>query len=155
VAPGRNRKKPGVPSRAKKRAAAQRSTADATGGPSPSAAPPKVRSAGGSRGLAVPVERALPRTFQGRLSLAFVMVFALAVGIVSVLTVFVLDNDLRGQEMTNLEARANAVAAVVRVKADTTAAQPAKVDKMKDTPAPKRIPRIPPIVDSTADSIRN
>jgi signal transduction histidine kinase len=71
----------------------------------------------------VPVERALPRTFQGRLSLAFVMVFALAVGIVSVLTVFVLDNDLRGQEMTNLEARANAVAAVVRVKADTTAAQ--------------------------------
>ena len=123
MAPGRNRKKPGVPSRAKKRAAAQRSTADATGGPSPSAAPPKVRSAGGSRGLAVPVERALPRTFQGRLSLAFVMVFALAVGIVSVLTVFVLDNDLRGQEMTNLEARANAVAAVVRVKADTTAAQ--------------------------------
>ena len=71
----------------------------------------------------MPVERALPRTFQGRLSLAFVMVFALAVGIVSVLTVFVLDNDLRGQEMTNLEARANAVAAVVRVKADTTAAQ--------------------------------
>ena len=123
MAPGRNRKKPGVPSRAKKRAAAQRSTADATGGPSPSAAPPKVRSAGGSRGLAVPVERALPRTVQGRLSLAFVMVFALAVGIVSVLTVFVLDNDLRGQEMTNLEARANAVAAVVRVKADTTAAQ--------------------------------
>jgi len=70
----------------------------------------------------VPVSRALPRTFQGRLSLAFVMVFALAVGIVSVLTVFVLDSDLRQQEMTNLEARANAVAAVVRVKAETAAA---------------------------------
>ncbi len=50
------------------------------------------------------------------------MVFALAVGIVSVLTVFVLDNDLRQQEMTNLQARANAVAAVVRVTAETTAA---------------------------------
>ena len=70
----------------------------------------------------LPVSRALPRTFQGRLSLAFVMVFALAVGIVSILTVFVLDNDLRQQEETNLEARANAVAAVVRVKAEATAA---------------------------------
>jgi signal transduction histidine kinase len=72
--------------------------------------------------LSVPVSRALPRTFQGRLSLAFVMVFALAVGIVSVLTVVVLDTDLRAQEQTNLEARANAVAAVVRVKAETAAA---------------------------------
>jgi signal transduction histidine kinase len=72
--------------------------------------------------LSVPVSRALPRTFQGRLSLAFVMVFALAVGIVSVLTIVVLDSDLREQEETNLEARANAVAAVVRVKAETAAA---------------------------------
>ncbi len=72
--------------------------------------------------LSVPVSRALPRTFQGRLSLAFVMVFALAVGIVSVLTIVVLDSDLRQQEETNLEARANAVAAVVRVKAETAAA---------------------------------
>ena len=72
--------------------------------------------------LSVPVSRALPRTFQGRLSLAFVMVFALAVGIVSVLTIVVLDSDLRAQEETNLEARANAVAAVVRVKAETAAA---------------------------------
>jgi signal transduction histidine kinase len=77
----------------------------------------------GSRSLSVPVSRALPRTFQGRLSLAFVMVFALAVGIVSVVTVFVLDNDLRQQETTNLETRANAVAAVVRVEADSTAAR--------------------------------
>ena len=72
--------------------------------------------------LSVPVSRALPRTFQGRLSLAFVMVFALAVGIVSILTIVVLDSDLRQQEETNLEARANAVAAVVRVKAETAAA---------------------------------
>jgi signal transduction histidine kinase len=50
------------------------------------------------------------------------MVFALAVGIVSVLTIVVLDSDLRQQEETNLEARANAVAAVVRVKAETAAA---------------------------------
>src|ERR1035437_9355621 len=58
--------------------------------------------------ISVPMSRALPRTFQGRLSLAFVLVFALAVGIVSILTVFVLNNDLRQQETTNLEARANA-----------------------------------------------
>jgi hypothetical protein len=75
-----------------------------------------------SRHLSVPITRPLPRTFQGRLSLAFVLVFAIAVGIVSVLTVLVLDSDLRSQEMTNLEARANAVAAVVRVKAEATAA---------------------------------
>jgi signal transduction histidine kinase len=76
----------------------------------------------------VPIWRALPRTFQGRLSLAFVMVFVLAVGTVSTLTVLVLDNALRQQEETNLVARANAVAAVVRVKAETTAAQdPANV----------------------------
>jgi signal transduction histidine kinase len=65
--------------------------------------------------------RALPRTFQGRLSLAFVLVFAIAVGIVSVLTVFVLDRDLRNQEETNLAARARAVAAVVQVRAEATA----------------------------------
>jgi signal transduction histidine kinase len=49
------------------------------------------------------------------------MVFALAVGIVSVLTVFVLDRDLLQQETTNLEARVNAVAAVVRAEAETAA----------------------------------
>jgi signal transduction histidine kinase len=70
----------------------------------------------------VPFWRALPRTFQGRLSLAFVMVFVLAVGTVSTLTVLVLDNALRQQEETNLQARANAVAAVVRVKAESSAA---------------------------------
>jgi signal transduction histidine kinase len=69
------------------------------------------------------MSRALPRTFQGRLSLAFVLVFALAVGIVSILTVFVLNDDLRQQETTDLGARANAVAAVVRVKAEATAQQ--------------------------------
>jgi signal transduction histidine kinase len=78
---------------------------------------------GTRRRRSVPISKALPRTFQGRLSLAFVLVFIMAVGIVSVLTVFVLDNDLRSQEVTNLEARANAVAAVVRVKAEATAAQ--------------------------------
>jgi signal transduction histidine kinase/uncharacterized protein (UPF0333 family) len=68
-----------------------------------------------------PFSRALPRTFQGRLSLAFVAVFAIAVGIVSILTVFVLDTDLRQQEQTNLEARARAVAAVVRIRAEAAA----------------------------------
>ncbi|MGA3058502.1 MAG: HAMP domain-containing sensor histidine kinase [Candidatus Limnocylindrales bacterium] len=64
----------------------------------------------------------MPRTFQGRLSLAFVMVFALAVGTVSIMTVLVLDNDLRQQVETNLQARANAISAVVRVKAEAAAA---------------------------------
>jgi signal transduction histidine kinase len=69
------------------------------------------------------MSRALPRTFQGRLTLAFVLVFALAVGIVSVLTVFILNDDLRQQEKTNLAARANAVAVVVRVKAEAAASE--------------------------------
>ena len=122
MAPGRNRKrrdaKAGKPGR-------QTPTAKAKAAAEPAAPKQPVNVTLGGRGLSVPVSRALPRTFQGRLSLAFVMVFALAVGIVSVLTVFVLDNDLRQQEMTNLEARANAVAAVVRVKAETAADQDA------------------------------
>jgi signal transduction histidine kinase len=65
----------------------------------------------------------LPRTFQGRLSLAFVAVFALAVGIVSGVTVFVLDRDLRQQDQATLEARAKAVAAVLRVQAEDIAAR--------------------------------
>jgi signal transduction histidine kinase len=97
--------------------------AQAAGQPTDQAADAPRRSA--FRRPNVPVWRALPRTFQGRLSLAFVMVFVLAVGTVSILTVLVLDNALRQQEETNLVARANAVAAVVRVKAETTAAQDA------------------------------
>ena len=65
----------------------------------------------------------LPRTFQGRLSLAFVTVFAVAVGVVSALTVFVLDRDLRQQDQATLEARAKAVAAVMRVQAEDIAAR--------------------------------
>jgi signal transduction histidine kinase len=65
--------------------------------------------------------RLLPRTFQGRLSIAFVMVFALAVGMVSVMTVLVLNTTLRTQETTNLAARANATAEVVRVTAESAA----------------------------------
>jgi signal transduction histidine kinase len=67
----------------------------------------------------------LPRTFQGRLTVAFVLVFALAVGMVSILTIWVLNADLRGQEETNLEARTNAVAVVVKVRAETAASQSA------------------------------
>ncbi|HEX7613527.1 MAG TPA: HAMP domain-containing protein [Candidatus Limnocylindrales bacterium] len=74
-----------------------------------------------SRGMFWRLARLLPRTLQGRLSLAFIMVFALSVGLVSILTVVVLDTDLRAQEETGLEARANAVAAVVQVKAETAA----------------------------------
>ena len=53
--------------------------------------------------------------------MAFIMVFALAVGLVSVLTVVVLDTDLRAQEQVNLETRAVALAAVVQAKAETAA----------------------------------
>jgi signal transduction histidine kinase len=90
---------------------------------SPSAAAPRSqgRSASRHRKLSLRVSRALPRTFQGRLSLAFVLVFVLAVGIVSVLTVYVLNDDLRQQETTNLAARANAVAQVVKSDAETAA----------------------------------
>jgi len=57
------------------------------------------------------------------------MVFALAVGTVSVLTVLVLDRNLREQEEANLRARATATAEVVRVMADSMAA----LDHANDT----------------------
>jgi signal transduction histidine kinase len=66
--------------------------------------------------------RLFPRTFQGRLSLAFILVFAFAIGVVSLVTVVVLDRDLRQQEVLNLAARANAVADVIRVRAESIAA---------------------------------
>ena len=50
-------------------------------------------------------------------------VFAVAVGVVSALTVFVLDRDLRQQDQATLEARAKAVAAVMRVQAEDIAAR--------------------------------
>jgi len=94
----------------------------------PTPKPAKVRkpqpskpAAAGSRNPFSKLGRLLPRTLQGRLSIAFIMVFAIAVGLVSVLTVVVLDTDLRAQEQTNLETRANAVAAVVQVKAEKAA----------------------------------
>ena len=63
-----------------------------------------------------------PKTFQGRLSLAFILVFAMAVGIVAAVTVVVLDRDLRTQEEINLSARTNAVADVIRVEAESIVA---------------------------------
>jgi signal transduction histidine kinase len=72
--------------------------------------------------ISLPLPPFFPKTFQGRLSLTFIMVFALAVGIVSVVTVVVLDSDLRQQEELNLAARTNAVADVIRVRAESIAA---------------------------------
>jgi signal transduction histidine kinase len=132
MAPGRKRRRPNALSGTATHIAAPRAAVPRTAAPDTATAEAGAavtgalrsasRAAGGNRSLSIPVSRALPRTFQGRLSLTFVMVFALAVGIVSVLTVFVLDNDLRQQETTNLAARANAVARLVRDKAETTAA---------------------------------
>ena len=73
--------------------------------------------------VSVPLPPFFPRTFQGRLSLAFIMVFALAVGVVSGATVVVLDRDLKQQEELNLAARANAVADVVGVRSESLAAE--------------------------------
>jgi signal transduction histidine kinase len=73
------------------------------------------------RSIRIPLP--LPRTFQGRLSLAFVIVFAVAVGVVSAVTIFVLDRDLRQQDQVSLEARANAVAAVLGVQAEDIASR--------------------------------
>jgi signal transduction histidine kinase len=63
----------------------------------------------------------LPRTFQGRLLLAFVAIFVVAFGIVSVATVIALDANLRQQSRTTLESRARAVAVVIRVQAESAA----------------------------------
>ena len=71
----------------------------------------------------VPLPPPLPRTFQGRLLLAFVAVFVVAFGIVSVATVIALDANLRQQSRTTLEARARAVAAIVQVQAEVGSLQ--------------------------------
>ena len=86
---------------------------------------PVVGDAGGTpkKKRPIRIHLPLPRTFQGRLSLAFVTVFALAVGIVSGVTVFVLDRDLRQQDQATLVARAQAVAAVLRVQAEDIASR--------------------------------
>ena len=112
MAPGRKGRKPGpVQSRKKPRPVEPPA-------PGPDGRQPPET---GRFSVSVPLARALPRTFQGRLTLAFVLVFALAVGIVSAVTILVLNDNLRQQEQTNLEARANAVAAVVSVKAEGVA----------------------------------
>jgi signal transduction histidine kinase len=77
---------------------------------------------GPSRRCLAGIQLPLPRTFQGRLSLAFVIVFALAIGIMSATTLYVVDRELRRQDQATLEARARAVAAVVRSQADSVAA---------------------------------
>ena len=125
MAPGRRKRKPGAAGTApgKGNPTATRPAAPEIASHSPvplvQERPPRRR----SRSLSAPMSRALPRTFQGRLTLAFVLVFALAVGIVAALTVFILNDDLRQQEKTNLAARGNAVAAVVRVKAEAAASE--------------------------------
>ena len=127
MAPGKKRRKPGATPGKASTGAATRAPEPAAAAPATASHAPTPLSSGKpirrSRSLSVPVSRALPRTFQGRLTLAFVLVFALAVGTVSVLTLFVLNDDLRQLEKTNLEARGNAVAAVIRVKAEDAAAQ--------------------------------
>ncbi len=64
----------------------------------------------------------LPRTFQGRLSLAFVIIFVLAVGILSALTLYVVDRELQRQDEATLAARARAMAAAVGAQAQSIAA---------------------------------
>ena len=82
-----------------------------------------------ARRTAVPPHFAppLPRTLQGRLTLGFLAVFALAIGIVSVVTIIVVNDNLQEQERANLAARTRAVAAVVRLRAEATVEQ--RLDK--------------------------
>jgi two-component system, OmpR family, sensor histidine kinase MtrB len=108
MAPGRKRKKPGSTASKKKSRAVSPVKVPESNGTAPAERP----------SLSVPLSRVLPRTFQGRLTLAFVLVFTLAVGVVSAVTLVVLNDNLRQQEQANLAARANAVAEVVRVRAE-------------------------------------
>lgn len=70
--------------------------------------------AGGTRRIGRP---GLPRSFQARLSLAFVTVVAITLAIVSGLILYRLDDSLYHQELDNLNVRATAVANVVRLLA--------------------------------------
>jgi signal transduction histidine kinase len=70
------------------------------------------------------LRRLMPRTFQARLSIAFVMVIALTLGLVSVFVVNRLDDYFTRQQTTDLEERYDTVSAFVRSIADQTARGP-------------------------------
>jgi len=61
----------------------------------------------------------MPRTLQARLSLAFAMVIALTLGLVSVFVLNRLDDYFTRQQRTDLEERHATVSAFVRSVADT------------------------------------
>jgi signal transduction histidine kinase len=65
------------------------------------------------------IRRLMPRTFQARLSMAFVMVIALTLGLVSVVVINRLDDYFTRQQRTDLEERHATVRAFVESIADT------------------------------------
>ena len=67
------------------------------------------------------LRRLMPRTFQARLSLAFVMVIALTLGLVSVFVLNRLDDYFTRQQQTDLKERHATVSAFVRSLTDTAA----------------------------------
>jgi signal transduction histidine kinase len=67
------------------------------------------------------LRRLMPRTFQARLSLAFVMVIALTLGLVSVFVLNRLDDYFTRQQQTDLKERHATVSAFVRSLADSAA----------------------------------
>ena len=64
----------------------------------------------------------MPRTFQGRLTLAFLAVVTLTLGLVTVLVINRLDDYFTSQQTADLEQRAETVSAYVQTLADGAAA---------------------------------
>jgi signal transduction histidine kinase len=96
--------------------------------PSPSA----ERAAESAPGLSDRLRRLYPRTFQGRLTLAFLAVVALTLALVTVLVINRLDDYFTTQQMTDLDQRSKAVDTYVQSVADRVAKPGPVVDSMND-----------------------
>ncbi len=97
--------------------------------PSPSAERTRARPSGG---LADRLRRLLPRTFQGRLTLAFIAVVGATLVLVTLLVLNRLDDYFTSQQMADLDQRSKAVNAYVQSLADRAAKPRPVVDSMNE-----------------------
>jgi signal transduction histidine kinase len=87
-----------------------------------SATPSPSADDGGRRGPIQRLQRLFPRTFQGRLTLAFLAVVTLTLGLATILVINRLEDYFANQEATELEQRSSLVASFVSATADRVSA---------------------------------
>jgi len=87
-----------------------------------SATPSPSADDGGRRGPIQRLQRLFPRTFQGRLTLAFLAVVTLTLGLATILVINRLEDYFANQETTELEQRSSQVESYVSATADRVSA---------------------------------